>query len=169
MGDGGFFGSLDSFVLTKLECLEGVYLGVKNQTTHGSKPKLPQIPHAFSRAVDAYGIKDLLATPETKTTWGAMPYKDQVINETATIVQKLEDAGGVLVGKFTLPLVPTTQRAVATLKETSRTAISAGSFSVLMDKRPLVLLPAMGTYPVKSRLVPKFPPRLKASPVLIKR
>lgn len=49
-----------------------------------------------------YGIKDLLATPETKTTWGAMPYKDQVINETATVVQKLEDAGGVLVGKFTL-------------------------------------------------------------------
>jgi Asp-tRNA(Asn)/Glu-tRNA(Gln) amidotransferase A subunit family amidase len=49
-----------------------------------------------------YGIKDLLAVKETKTTWGAMPYKDQVINETATVVQKLEEAGGVLVGKFTL-------------------------------------------------------------------
>ncbi|MBC6365667.1 amidase [Algoriphagus sp. AK58] len=49
-----------------------------------------------------YGIKDLLAVPGTKTTWGAMPYKDQVIDETATVVQKLEDAGGVLVGKFTL-------------------------------------------------------------------
>jgi hypothetical protein len=49
-----------------------------------------------------YGIKDLLAVPDTKTTWGANPYKNQVINETATVVQKLEDAGGVLVGKFTL-------------------------------------------------------------------
>ncbi|MDF2156338.1 amidase [Algoriphagus sp. CAU 1675] len=49
-----------------------------------------------------YGIKDLLAVKETKTTWGAMPYKDQMIDETATVVQKLNDAGGVLVGKFTL-------------------------------------------------------------------
>ena len=49
-----------------------------------------------------YGIKDLFAVPETRTTWGATPYKDQVIDETATIVTKLEQAGGVLVGKFTL-------------------------------------------------------------------
>lgn len=49
-----------------------------------------------------YGIKDLFAVPGTRTTWGADPYKDQVINETATIVTKLEEAGGVLVGKFTL-------------------------------------------------------------------
>ncbi|WP_291789041.1 amidase, partial [Cecembia sp.] len=34
--------------------------------------------------------------------WGAMPYKDQVIEETATVVEKLEAAGGILVGKFTL-------------------------------------------------------------------
>lgn len=49
-----------------------------------------------------YGIKDLLTVEGTKTTWGAMPYKDQIINETATVVQKLDEAGGVLVGKFTL-------------------------------------------------------------------
>ncbi|MCZ8134563.1 MAG: amidase, partial [Algoriphagus sp.] len=49
-----------------------------------------------------YGIKDLLAVKNTKTTWGATPYKNQVIDETATVVQKLEEAGGVLVGKFTL-------------------------------------------------------------------
>ncbi|OOG70517.1 amidase [Algoriphagus sp. A40] len=49
-----------------------------------------------------FGIKDLLAVKGTKTTWGANPYKDQVIDETAAVVQKLEDAGGVLVGKFTL-------------------------------------------------------------------
>ncbi|MFC0262916.1 amidase [Fontibacter flavus] len=49
-----------------------------------------------------YGIKDLLAVKGTRTTWGAMPYKDQVIDETATVVEKLESAGAVLVGKFTL-------------------------------------------------------------------
>ena len=49
-----------------------------------------------------YGVKDLFALPGTRTTWGANPYKDQVIDETATIITKLEAAGGVLVGKFTL-------------------------------------------------------------------
>lgn len=49
-----------------------------------------------------YGIKDLLSVKGTKTTWGANPYKDQSFDETATIVQKLDEAGGVLVGKFTL-------------------------------------------------------------------
>ncbi|MCS5491118.1 amidase [Algoriphagus limi] len=49
-----------------------------------------------------YGIKDLLAVKGTKTTWGAAPYKDQEIDETAQIVEKLDQAGAVLVGKFTL-------------------------------------------------------------------
>ena len=49
-----------------------------------------------------YGIKDLLSVKGTKTTWGANPYKDQSFDETATVVQKLDEAGGILVGKFTL-------------------------------------------------------------------
>lgn len=49
-----------------------------------------------------FGIKDLLAVKGTKTTWGAMPFKDQEINMTATVVNKLHDAGAVLIGKFTL-------------------------------------------------------------------
>ncbi|MEP2670200.1 MAG: amidase, partial [Cyclobacteriaceae bacterium] len=48
-----------------------------------------------------YGIKDLFSVPGYKTTWGAMPYKDQEINEKAEIVQKLEDAGAILVAKLT--------------------------------------------------------------------
>jgi Asp-tRNA(Asn)/Glu-tRNA(Gln) amidotransferase A subunit family amidase len=48
-----------------------------------------------------YGLKDLFAVKGTKTTWGAEPYKDQVINETATVVAKLESAGAVLVAKLT--------------------------------------------------------------------
>lgn len=48
-----------------------------------------------------YGIKDLFSVPGYKTTWGAMPYKDQEIDEKARVVQKLEDAGAVLVAKLT--------------------------------------------------------------------
>ncbi len=49
-----------------------------------------------------YGIKDLFAVEGYKTTWGAAPYKDQVINTDASIVKKLDAAGAVLVAKFSL-------------------------------------------------------------------
>ncbi|MFT2007279.1 amidase [Pontibacter sp. 13R65] len=49
-----------------------------------------------------FGVKDLLATKDYKTTWGAMPYKDQQLDLDATVVQRLEAAGGVLVAKTTL-------------------------------------------------------------------
>ncbi|MEM9887263.1 MAG: amidase [Bacteroidota bacterium] len=49
-----------------------------------------------------YGIKDLLAVKGTKTTWGAFPYQDQVIDETSTVVKKLEAAGAVMIAKLTL-------------------------------------------------------------------
>jgi Asp-tRNA(Asn)/Glu-tRNA(Gln) amidotransferase A subunit family amidase len=49
-----------------------------------------------------YGAKDLLAVRGFKTTWGAAPYKDQVIDMDATVVERLEEAGAVLVAKLTL-------------------------------------------------------------------
>jgi Asp-tRNA(Asn)/Glu-tRNA(Gln) amidotransferase A subunit family amidase len=49
-----------------------------------------------------YGAKDLLAVRGYKTTWGAEPYKDQVIDLDATVVERLEQAGAVLVAKLTL-------------------------------------------------------------------
>jgi len=49
-----------------------------------------------------WGAKDLLAVKGYKTTWGAMPFKDQVIDANATVVRRLEEAGAVLVGKLTL-------------------------------------------------------------------
>lgn len=49
-----------------------------------------------------YGAKDLFAVEGYKTTWGATPYKDQVIDQTATVVQKLDEAGAVLIAKTTL-------------------------------------------------------------------
>jgi len=49
-----------------------------------------------------WGAKDLLAVRGYKTTWGAGPYKDQVIDDDATVVQRLDAAGAVLVAKLTL-------------------------------------------------------------------
>lgn len=49
-----------------------------------------------------YGVKDLLAVEGYKTTWGAAPFKEQIIDETATVVKKLEEAGAVLVAKLSM-------------------------------------------------------------------
>ena len=49
-----------------------------------------------------YGLKDLFAVNGTKTTWGAAPYKDQVIAEDAYVYNRLKEAGAILVAKFTL-------------------------------------------------------------------
>lgn len=49
-----------------------------------------------------YGAKDLLAQKDYKTTWGAMPYKDQMLDYDATVITKLEDAGAVLAAKLTM-------------------------------------------------------------------
>ena len=49
-----------------------------------------------------WGAKDLLAVRGYKTTWGAGPFKEQVIDADATVVQRLDTAGAVLVAKLTL-------------------------------------------------------------------
>jgi Asp-tRNA(Asn)/Glu-tRNA(Gln) amidotransferase A subunit family amidase len=48
------------------------------------------------------GIKDLFATKGIKTTWGAEPYRDQVIDYDSTVVERLRDAGAVLVAKLSM-------------------------------------------------------------------
>ena len=49
-----------------------------------------------------WGAKDLLAVKGYPTTWGAKPYEHQTIDEDATVVQRLDAAGAVLVAKLTL-------------------------------------------------------------------
>ena len=49
-----------------------------------------------------YGAKDLLATREAPTTWGAAPYKDQRFDFDATVVQRLRAAGAVLLAKLSM-------------------------------------------------------------------
>ncbi len=49
-----------------------------------------------------YGVKDLLSTKGYKTTWGSAAFKDQMIDEDATVVKKLDAAGAVLIAKLTM-------------------------------------------------------------------
>lgn len=49
-----------------------------------------------------WGAKDLLATKGYVTSWGAAPFKEQVIDEDATVVRRLEAAGAVLVAKLSM-------------------------------------------------------------------
>jgi Asp-tRNA(Asn)/Glu-tRNA(Gln) amidotransferase A subunit family amidase len=49
-----------------------------------------------------YGAKDLFAVPKYPTTWGSPIYKDQVLDVTAAVVEKLDAAGAVLVAKTSL-------------------------------------------------------------------
>ena len=49
-----------------------------------------------------WGAKDLLAVKGYRTTWGAGGFENQMIDEDATVVKRLDEAGAVLVAKLTL-------------------------------------------------------------------
>jgi len=49
-----------------------------------------------------YGIKDLFATKGVPTTWGAEPYVHQVFNYNARVVDRLEEAGAILLAKLSM-------------------------------------------------------------------
>jgi len=48
------------------------------------------------------GVKDLFATKGIKTTWGAEPFRDQMIDYDSTVVERLRDAGAVLLAKLSM-------------------------------------------------------------------
>ena len=49
-----------------------------------------------------YGVKDLLAAEGAPTTWGAEPYRNQMLKGDATVVRRLRDAGAVLCAKLAM-------------------------------------------------------------------
>jgi len=49
-----------------------------------------------------WGAKDLLAVRGTRTTWGASPYRNQVIDTDATVYRRLTDAGAILIAKLSM-------------------------------------------------------------------
>jgi len=73
--------------------------------------------HRFAKDVDAecnderwrgplqgipYGAKDLLSVGNYPTTWGAKPYADQVFEESATVIQRLEGARAICIAKLSM-------------------------------------------------------------------
>ena len=49
-----------------------------------------------------WGAKDLFATKGIPTTWGAEPFRNQMIDYDATVVERLRKAGAVLVAKLSM-------------------------------------------------------------------
>ncbi|WP_375417788.1 amidase [uncultured Hymenobacter sp.] len=49
-----------------------------------------------------FGVKDLFSAKGYKTTWGSVPYKEQILDEDAAVVERLRAAGAVLLAKLTL-------------------------------------------------------------------
>ena len=50
-----------------------------------------------------YSAKDLINTKEIRTTYGALPFKDNVPDEDALVISRLRDAGAILFAKTTTP------------------------------------------------------------------
>jgi aspartyl-tRNA(Asn)/glutamyl-tRNA(Gln) amidotransferase subunit A len=46
-----------------------------------------------------YAPKDLLAAKGYPTTWGARPYAQQTFDENATVIERLNEAGAIMIGK----------------------------------------------------------------------
>ena len=49
-----------------------------------------------------FGVKDLLATKGILTTWGSEPFRDQIFDYDATVIEKLRASGSVLAAKLAM-------------------------------------------------------------------
>ncbi|KAJ3671784.1 hypothetical protein LUZ60_007863 [Juncus effusus] len=47
-----------------------------------------------------YGLKDIIAVPHYRTTWGSSAFKNQVLDTEAWVYKKLKSAGAVLIAKL---------------------------------------------------------------------
>jgi len=100
---------LTSYFLDRLEKLGPVYNAVATVTRDLALAQAKQADNELKQGRDLgllhgipYGAKDLLATRGIPTTWGAPPLKDQVIDEDATVVIRLREAGAVLCAKLSM-------------------------------------------------------------------
>ncbi|MCX6563719.1 MAG: amidase [Candidatus Aminicenantes bacterium] len=108
-----------------------------------------------------WGAKDLLAVKGYKTTFGASPYKDQVIDVDSTVFTRLSEAGAVLVAKLTMgalaqgdrwfggqtkspwdPANPTSGSSGSSAGPASTTAAGLVGFSIGTETRGSIMSPA---------------------------
>ncbi len=100
---------LTNFFLQRLRSLDSTLQCVITFTEERAIKQAKKMDDEISRGIYRgplhgipCGVKDLLATKDYKTTWGATPFKDQYIPYDAAVVEKLEDAGAVIIAKLTL-------------------------------------------------------------------
>jgi aspartyl-tRNA(Asn)/glutamyl-tRNA(Gln) amidotransferase subunit A len=76
-----------------------------------------------------FTVKDIVNTKGVRTTFGAIPYKDNVPDHDAVAVARLRAAGGILIGKTTTPEFGTKCLTDSPLFGRTRNAWSAGRSS----------------------------------------
>lgn len=86
----------------KLECIITLTEDLALQQARAADAELKRGKYRGPLHGIPYAAKDLLATKGIKTTWGSVPFKDQVLDYDATVVTRLREAGAVLVAKTTL-------------------------------------------------------------------
>src|SRR5215831_3692043 len=100
---------LAEFFLDRLETIGPRFNAVVTVTRERALAEAAQADRDLAAGKDRgplhgipYGAKDLLATRGIPTTWGAAPYRQRVIDEDATVIRKLRDAGAVLAAKLAM-------------------------------------------------------------------
>ena len=100
---------LTKFFINRLKLFGDTLQCVVSLTEDLAMQQAMQADENFNNHIDLgplqgipYGLKDLFSVNGTKTTWGAQPYKNQIIDQDAFVYTKLKEAGAVLVAKFTL-------------------------------------------------------------------
>jgi len=83
----------------KLECFITLTADLAREQARQADTEIQRGQHRGLLHGLPYGLKDLFDTKGTHTTWGAGPYRDRIPESDAHIVQKLREAGAVLLGK----------------------------------------------------------------------
>ena len=101
--------ALTKYFLDRLEKFGRQYNAVVRITSELALEQASQADLDLSRGKDRgplhgipFGVKDLLATKGIPTSWGAPPLKDQLIDEDATVIVRLREAGAVLCAKLSM-------------------------------------------------------------------
>src|SRR5581483_10326449 len=105
-----------------------------------------------------WGAKDLFATRGIRTTWGARPFEHQMIDIDATVVERLRNAGAVLVAKLSMgalaqggvwfggttrnPWNPETESSGSSAGSSSATAAGLVGFALGTETRGSIITPA---------------------------
>lgn len=102
-------GDLTDVFLRRIERWNPTLRAVVEPLADRARAEAARADHEFAAGIDRgplqgvpYLAKDLLAVPDAPTTWGAAPYREQRLPETAAVVERLEAAGAVLLGKSSL-------------------------------------------------------------------